>query len=393
MGETQEFYSTLVANCIVNAFFSYTAIALNTVTIQALRKTSQIPKTLKILLLSLAASDLWVGLLTQPLFIAFLLLRIEQSSNSVIHTVEIAYYTQHVLFSSASFLGVVALTVDRYLAICLHLRYQELVTHRRVVAVVIATWVLSVILSLLTWIITRQVILIILVTLQAVFIITTGFSYYKIYAIIRRLKNQICALQIQQAAQNDGMANTVRLRKTAVGTFYVYIAFLACYGPLFCVLLSLRIYGKTTLLLQLWYYAMTLVFMNSSLNPLIYCLKMRQVRQGIIMEILRNIRFLSQYFTRGRWFAENQNDFMNKTGAKQQLCTPRASRSPKHFFKQISLSLTAQPRLEIYHCKWSYRGLNIGWNVFLFFNFDALPAIRVQEISPNIAFDNRIRAR
>ena len=300
MGETQEFYSTLVVNCIFNAFFSYTAIALNTITIQALRKTSQIPKTLKILLLSLAASDLWVGLLTQPLFIAFLLLRIEQSSNSVIYTVEIAYYTQHILFSSASFLGVVALTVDRYLAICLHLRYQELVTHRRVVAVVIATWVLSVILSLLTWIITRQVILIILVTLQAVFIITTGFCYYKIYAIIRRLKNQICALQIQQAGQNDGMANTVRLRKTAVGTFYVYIAFLACYGPLFCVLLSLRIYGETTLLLQLWYYAMTLVFMNSSLNPLIYCLKMRQVRQGIIMEILRNIRFLSQYFTRGR---------------------------------------------------------------------------------------------
>ena len=38
-------------------------------------------------------------------------------------------------------------------------------------------------------------------------------------------------------------------------------------------------------------------------------------------------------------------------------------------------------------------GLNVGWNFFLFFNFDALPAIQVQEISPNIAFDNRIRAR
>ena len=85
--------------------------------------------------------------------------------------------------------------------------------------------------------------------------------------------------------------------------------------------------------------------------------------------------------------------FMDKTGAKQQLCTPRASRSPRHFFKQISLSLTAQPRLEIYHCKWSYWRLNIGWNFFLFFNFDALPAIQVQEISPNIAFDNRIRAK
>ena len=47
------------------------------------------------------------------------------------------------LFSLASFLGVVAVSVDRFLAVHLHLRYQELVTHKRVVAVVISVWVLS----------------------------------------------------------------------------------------------------------------------------------------------------------------------------------------------------------------------------------------------------------
>ena len=50
-------------------------------------------------------------------------------------------------FCLASFLGVVApaVSVDRFLAIHLHLRYQELVTHKRVVAVVISIWLLSVI--------------------------------------------------------------------------------------------------------------------------------------------------------------------------------------------------------------------------------------------------------
>ena len=47
------------------------------------------------------------------------------------------------LFYSASFFGVTALTVDRFLAIHLHLRYQELVTHKRVVAVVILKWAFS----------------------------------------------------------------------------------------------------------------------------------------------------------------------------------------------------------------------------------------------------------
>ena len=53
------------------------------------------------------------------------------------------------LFSTASFLGVVAVSVDRFLAVHLHLRYQELVTHKRVVAVVISIWLLSVFLSLM----------------------------------------------------------------------------------------------------------------------------------------------------------------------------------------------------------------------------------------------------
>ena len=52
------------------------------------------------------------------------------------------------VFSVASFFGVVAVSVDRFLAIHLHLRYQELVTHKRVVAVVISIWLLSVFFSL-----------------------------------------------------------------------------------------------------------------------------------------------------------------------------------------------------------------------------------------------------
>ena len=59
-----------------------------------------------------------------------------------------AYLTLLNLFYYASFFGVTALCVDRFLAIHLHLSYQELVTHKRVVAGAISTWVLSASLSL-----------------------------------------------------------------------------------------------------------------------------------------------------------------------------------------------------------------------------------------------------
>ena len=151
-GFLEGLHQTLVANCAVNAFLSSTAIALNVITIQALRKTRPLSKTLKTLLLSLVVSDLGVGLLAQPLYIAILVMRIDQSTLfgwSVQYISYIFGLLGHV-FSSASFLGIFALTVDRFLAIHLHLRYQEVVTYKRIVALVISIWVLSSALSLLT---------------------------------------------------------------------------------------------------------------------------------------------------------------------------------------------------------------------------------------------------
>ena len=130
MAETGGFYSTLVANCFFNAFLLFTALVLNIITIQALRKISSFPKPLKTLLLSVAISDLGVGLLVQPLYIAGVIMTIDQSTNKRLHY---ALYTAQRLFGyllgTASFLGIIALTVDRVLAIHLHLRYKEFVTH------------------------------------------------------------------------------------------------------------------------------------------------------------------------------------------------------------------------------------------------------------------------
>ena len=99
------------------------------------------------MLLSLAVSDLGVGLLVQPLYIAHLAMELEQNTEkNPAHHSNFMYKTVLILgtlFSFASFFGVTALSADRFLAIHLHLRYQELVTHKRVVAVVISVWAFS----------------------------------------------------------------------------------------------------------------------------------------------------------------------------------------------------------------------------------------------------------
>ena len=276
---------TLVINCFFNAFLSFTAIVLNIITMQALRKTSSLPKTLKTLLLSLAVSDLGVGLLVQPLYVAILVMEIKQNTNSTAYyTVNEAYSIERKTLVLASHFGVFALAVDRFLAIQLHLRYKELVTHKRVVAVVISVWVFSASISILVRLfgfsIMKPVIFVVCV-------ITTGLLYCKIYASVRHHTNQIHALQVQQATQNEDMANAARLKKSSLATFYVYFVYLVCYLPVSCVKFA-KTNGETPLLFQLWYITLTLVYLNSSLNPLIYCWKMRHIRQTV-MDILRNI--------------------------------------------------------------------------------------------------------
>ena len=221
---TGDFYSrTLVANCFFNTFLLFTALVLNIITIRALRKVSSFPKRLKTLLLSLAISDLDVGLLVHPLYIAGLIMNTEQSANKRLHY---TLYTAQRLFSyllcTASFLGIIALTVDRFLAIHLHLRYKELVTHKRVVAVVISFWVLCSCISLFALNrILEKVLAIITATIGAVCLITTGLIYCKIYSIMRHHTNQIHALQLQHVAQNQNgeFANAARLKKTALAAF------------------------------------------------------------------------------------------------------------------------------------------------------------------------------
>ena len=143
--KVEDFFSTIIANCVFNSFLSYTAIMLNIVTIHAIRKTSSLPKTLKTLLLNLTVTDVGVGLLIQPFYIAILVDGFQQNTSDC--STSKAFELMVVLLSTVSFWGVVTMSVDRFLGIHFHLRYQELVTHKRVVTVVISIWVYSAFLS------------------------------------------------------------------------------------------------------------------------------------------------------------------------------------------------------------------------------------------------------
>ena len=290
MNEADPLYSSYIVNCVFNAFSAYTAIMLNILTIHAIRKTSSLPKPLKTLLLSLAVSDLGVGFLVQPLYIESML-NPSHSVYSMGGPLNIIAFT-HVY---ASFFGVVVISIDRFLAIYLHLRYQELVTHKRVVAVMISIWVFSAFLSsICLWRV--EIVRHIKIIVEGLCFLCTATVYCKIYFTVRRHINQIQVLQIQEA-QNSQMESAVRQKKSAISMFYVYLVFLVCHLPEYFAFIAFSLYSAPTAHLNnvsskhIGLYLWSLKLLNSSLNPVIYCWKMRNIRNAIL-GILRNI-FLS----------------------------------------------------------------------------------------------------
>jgi hypothetical protein len=188
--------------------------------------------------------------------------------------------------SKALFFGIAALSIDRFLAIHLHLRYQELVTHRRVVAVVVSMWVLSVFFGSFRLLVSTDITYVVFAINGVICYVVSAILYFRIYLAVRRHKNHIQTLRV---AQNGKMAeNVASASKSAVGTFYVYLVFLVCYLPHSFSLAFIALNGSNAHTKVSTIYTWALVLFNSSLNPVIYCWKLRPIRRAV-MDILRNI--------------------------------------------------------------------------------------------------------
>jgi len=283
--EIKDFRSTNIANCVFNNFLSFSATLLNIATIHAIRKTSSLPATLKTLLLSLAVSDLGVGLLVQPLYTSLLVHWLQHNSSC---SLNVTLHNILCLFSVASFSGVVAVSVDRFLAIHLHLRYQEHVTHKRVVTLVFSIWLLSLFISFTPLWIPPFIFNPLIVILAVAGLVFIAMVYSRIYLAVRRHNRQIHTLQVQHGTRRGEKAHFAILVKSAFGTFYVYLVLLVCYLPHLVVMAAIEIQGTSTALKKAFLLSMTPVFLNSILNPVIYCWKMRHIRH-VITGTLRNM--------------------------------------------------------------------------------------------------------
>ena len=263
----------------LNVLFAIVALMGNVLIFVALRKVSSLHPPSKLLFGCLTSTDFCVGLISQPLFVTFIFA--PQLSKLCYYTT-ILSNTIGYIFSGVSLLTVTTISVDRLLALTLRLRYRQVVTLRRVWVLVVFFWLFSTGFSI-AMLYKRRIAETISSIIILSCLVTSIFCYMKIYLTLHRRQSEVKTNTPQGPANEARIPlNIARYRQTVSSALWVQMTLLFCYLP-FAVATGLRgVLGlRSASLHQAHAVTITLLLLNSTLNPFLYCWKIRDVRQAV----------------------------------------------------------------------------------------------------------------
>ena len=384
-----------------NIILSFTASLGNVLILLTIYKVSSLHPVTKLLFACLATTDLCVGLFSQPLFVANIILNIDLANTDLeifYHLSEVIYISSYLL-CGVSVLISAAISVDRLLVLLLRLRYEEVVTQKRAQVVILLCWVIAISCGLVrVW--SPTVSEIVVFVASFVSLVTSVICYAKIHQRLQRNQatredNYGCEQSNEgeevgggeegtglttgeeraageeaeattragrdteeeeeeeaEAATGEGRdteeeeeeaeattgagrdteeeaeattgagrdteeeageevegtgratdegsergrkakvspkrrirervrLNIVQYKKVVSSIFWLQLTLVACYAPFIIVSLLRHTVLSGTTIQGLWLFTATLVYSNSSLNPFLYCWKIREVRMAV----------------------------------------------------------------------------------------------------------------
>ena len=262
---------------VLNSFLCITAVLGNALIVVALRRESSLHPPSKLLLSNLALTDLCVGVISHPLFVIFLL-SVMNESWDVCRYSSITGFLADPIFCGVSLSTLTAISVDRLLALSLGLRYRQVVTLKRTYVIVITIWVVQSVVSMMS-LINVLIAISCSIIVASMCLVTSIFSYTKIFFILRRHQTQVQD-HVQQTNQRNQL-NIAQYRKLVSTVLWLQFTLLVCYLPDSVAVALMSITGLSTPLFLAREYTVTLVYLNSSLNPILYCWKIMEVNQAV----------------------------------------------------------------------------------------------------------------
>ena len=262
---------------VLNSFLSATAFLGNALILIALHKESSLHPPSKLLFRSLATTDLCVSLISEPLAVTYLMSVVKENWSICRYALVTTFITGYTL-CGVSGATLTAISVDRLLALLLGLRYRQVVTLKRTYVIVITLWVVCTVCSAM-WFWNPVMTLWWGLIATPPCLVTAVFSYTKIFFNLRCHQNQVQD-HVQQPNQTNQL-NIARYKKVVSTAIWLQLTLVVCFLPYDIVIALLAKSGLSASLYLAWSYTATLVYLNSSLNPILYCWKLDEVRQAL----------------------------------------------------------------------------------------------------------------
>ena len=270
----------------LNIFLAITAFLGNALILNALPKVTSLHSSTKLLFGNLAVTDLCVGLISQPLFVTLRL------STFIKMNTDIQYYFRNIgiafdfILCGVSILTLSAISVDRLLALLLGIRYRTIVNLRRTRALLSFFWLTGIAAVLLRFATSFSVAAIVGVIFLIIFIVISVFCYTKIFMTLKQIETQV---HNRGQQRREGMPpNIGRYKKTVWSIALVQLALIACYIPfIICAIVITITDSSGTTANTIWIFTFSLIYVNSSLNPILYCWRIKDARQEVKATIRR----------------------------------------------------------------------------------------------------------
>ena len=280
---------------VLNSFLSITAFLGNGLILVALLKETSLHPPSKLLFRCLATTDLCVGLIAQPLGVIRWVSMVNEDWNLCRDSYAL-YFIAGYIFSLVSLLTLTAVSVDRLLAVLLGLRYRQVVTLRRTYMIVISFWLGSAAASA-SYLINRLITFWSGNIMISLCLLTSIICYTKIFLTLRHHQTQADDPVQQEQLNQTTSVNAARYRKAVSSALWLQLTLVACYLPygIMSAVFSKRRLSSSSFLA--WQFTVTLVYLNSTLNPFLYCWKISEVKQAVKQTIRQLLCCLLDRFT------------------------------------------------------------------------------------------------
>ena len=279
--ETVETTLPYTMNAFLNVLLAIVAIFANVLVFSAVRHSTSIRLPSKLLLCSLVLTDVGVGFVVQPQLATFLITKMRDSL-PISCFFRKSFASTGAMLTCVSLLTMAAISLDRYIALFFHLNYHEIVTTRRVCVVVAIIWSFAAFFaSIWFWSIELSTYLNLFGI--SVCLVVTSVAYIKIYRKLHlqhghQVQNQA---QVQARQQPRNTLDLAKYRRSASSMLWIYGLSILCYLPYFSVGFVVGFFKHNAFIECIFEFSMTLMYLNSCLNPFVYCFRLPDIRAKV----------------------------------------------------------------------------------------------------------------